>query len=73
MNERTQCVYAHLNRVDGLQVKRVARLDALAAPHRLHDAVAAEIAWKDGAAAGAVTGHENHDIAKLPPVLGVTA
>ena len=45
----------------------------LAAPHGLHDAIAAEIAWKDGATAGAVAGHENHDIAKLPPVLGVTA
>ena len=71
MDERTQCVYAHLHRVDGLQVERVARLDALASPHGLHDAIAAEIAREHCAAASAVASHEDHHVAKLPAVLRV--
>ena len=65
-DERAERIDARLHRVDGLQVEGVARLDALAAPHRLHDAVAAEVAGKDGPPACTVASHEYHDVAKLP-------
>eukprot|EP00966_Prymnesium_polylepis_P004360 99960-Prymnesium_polylepis.1 len=71
MDERTQCVYARLNRVHGLQVECVARLDTLATPYGLHDAIAAEIAREYRAAASAVASHEDHNVAKLPAVLRV--